>query len=215
MQGDIRWQPASRNYAVTIGSVSKEFAVSRVRAVRVPEPAGMSAAVKAVKAEKYAKAIPVLDKIVISYSMLQWDVPAARWLAQAYLGMGNAPKAIDMCERVIRVNRDAAFSGELAGIYWDALLKAGRDAKLEQVLREAVETGGREVAAVAQLKRGDILKKKGNLKYALVDGYLRTALLFRDIKKVQPEAMFKAAECFQQLGQRLDVSRHVNRGLKR
>jgi TolA-binding protein len=43
--------------------------------------------------------------------------------------------------------------------------------------------------------------KQGNYKDALLDGYLRTVVLFGDIKPTQPEALYKAAQCFDQLGQ--------------
>jgi len=57
------------------------------------------------------------------------------------------------------------------------------------------------VAAMAQIKRGDIERKKENLKEALVDGYLRTIVLFKQVKEVQPEALYKAAKCFEELGE--------------
>ena len=54
----------------------------------------------------------------------------------------------------------------------------------------------RETAAAAYIKRGDIDKAQGSLKHALVDGYLRVVYLFRDVKAVQPEALYRAMECF-------------------
>ena len=42
---------------------------------------------------------------------------------------------------------------------------------------------------------------KGDLQTALIDGYLRTIVLFEQVKDVQPEALYKAVKCFEDLGQ--------------
>ena len=38
-------------------------------------------------------------------------------------------------------------------------------------------------------------------KDALVEGYLRTIVLFQDVREVQPEALYQAARCFEELGE--------------
>ena len=57
--------------------------------------------------------------------------------------------------------------------------------------------------------RGDMLWKDGNesadaARKALTDGYLRVVLLYKDdavAARLQPEALYKAARCFEKLGQ--------------
>ena len=57
--------------------------------------------------------------------------------------------------------------------------------------------------------RGDIILKAGNesndaAKKALTDGYLRVVYLYNDAgvaARLQPEALYKAAHCFEKLGQ--------------
>jgi TolA-binding protein len=201
LSGDLTWFGATQEYDINIGSVNTKVSARLVAKVQTQKPADFDKAVNAVKTKQYAAAISPLKNIVGTYEMLGWDVPAARWLAEAYLNLNQAKDAIDMCDKVIRTNPEAKTSGELANIYWEALRRDGREAMLQRVLSEAVKTGGREVAAVAQLKRADMDRAKGDVKKALKDGYLRTAILFQDVKSVQPEALTKAAECFQQLGQ--------------
>ena len=58
-----------------------------------------------------------------------------------------------------------------------------------------------QAKATVKMRQANVDRAKGDLKKALEDGYLRTAVLFRDVKSAQPEALFKAAECFQQMGQ--------------
>jgi tetratricopeptide (TPR) repeat protein len=201
LQGAIRWLPASKEYVVTRGNLSLRVALAQVRGVQVAKPAALDGALQMVRAGQYAAAIQPLEQIMKDYAMLEHDVTAAASLATAYLKMKQAAKAVEMCEVVIKVNPAAGVSGDLANVYWDALLEAGREATLKAQLGEAVKSGNRAVAARAQLKRGDIDMKNGKFQDALVDGFLRTAILFGDVKEVQPEALYKAMKCFEQLQQ--------------
>ena len=201
ISGKLSWFGATQEYDINKGNVSTKVPARLVARVVTPKPADLDRAVNAVRTKQYGAAVNPLRNIVTTYEMMGWDVPAARWLAEAYLNLNQLKEAETMCEKVIRSNPEAGRSGELASIYWEVLRKANKEATLMRVLSEAVKTGGREVAAVAQLKRADIDRSRGDIKRALKDGYLRTAILFRDVKLVQPEALSKAAECFQQLGQ--------------
>lgn len=201
LSGQIRYQPASRQYVVTAQGRSLTVPLDQVARVEVPRPGNLDSALQAVAAGRYSAAIPTLEQIRRDYLMLQWDVVATRALAEAYLrGMNDAERAIRMCEEIIRDNPQAQFSGELANIYWEALLAAGREARLRSILTQAIQSGSRELAAIAQIKRGDIDRQNGDYRTALIDGYLRTVLLFRQISHVQPEALYRAAECFTELG---------------
>jgi TolA-binding protein len=202
MTGLIRYDPRTQTYNVTAGTVSFEVARDNVQDVDVPKPKQLDQAAAAVqRGQVDATVVQVLDQIVKTYTMMKWDIPAARWLAEAQLKQGNSTAAMEMCERVLRANPGAGYSTDFSRVYWDCLLAKGLTRKLEQELSNAVQRGDRGVAAVAQLKRGDIQQKEGRYKEALVDGYLRTAILFRDIKDVQAEALYKAAKCFEELGQ--------------
>ncbi|MBC8453697.1 tetratricopeptide repeat protein [PVC group bacterium] len=200
--GMVRWLGATRAYEVQAGRARQQVAYREVeKIVLAKPPPQLAQAARGVQRKQYASAIPVLKKIRESYEMLGPDLEATRWLADAYLGLNQVDNAVKMCEEVFRENPGAMTSGDLAGIYWQALIKKGEFTKLRRILSDAVETGSREVAAVAQIRRGDIDKEKGNLKKALQDGYLRTIILFQDIKSVQPEALFKAIECHETLNE--------------
>jgi TolA-binding protein len=179
----------------------------QIERVEVPKPPTMDAAIASIRGGNAAAAIVPLEKILREYHMLQWDIEAARWLAQVYLNMNKADRAIMLCERVIKSNPAAAYSGDLSGIYWQALIKADRDAKLGSILDKAVQQGSRELAARALIARGDILRKNRKLKEALVDGYLRTVILFEQVKSAQPEALAKAASCFEAQGDTANAER--------
>ena len=197
----IRYLPSQKQYLINVGGVGLKIPRSQVREVRTAKPKQFDAAARAVMSGSPASAIPVLERIMTAYRMLQWDLPAAEYLVRAYLKMNQPKKAIENAEKVFRVNPSAMYSGDLAKLYWKALNDVGRRGKLRRILVEAVERGSRDVAATAQIMRGDIDFKRGNYRDALVDGYLRTVVLFRDIKKIQPEALYKAMTAHEKLGE--------------
>lgn len=200
--GLLRYLPASKVYVITgKNNMQMNLPLAQVAKVDVPAPVELDNAAKMINAGQFAQAIPILQKIAEDYKMLQWDVRATMYLAIAKLRSGAPADAVKLCEQIVRDNPQAAFSSDLAPVYWDALLQSDQTATLERLLGKAAEMGNRELAALAQLKRGDILQKKGNLKEALVDGYLRTVIVYQAIESVQPEALYKAAKCFEELGQ--------------
>ncbi len=204
LAGRVQWLPAAKAYGVTDARGTFQIGLDQVARVDAPKPAPLDTSIAQVRsgAAGAGAAIPMLLKIVDAYTMIGgWDVLAARWLAEAYLKTGVGADAVKMCERVLAQNPEAIQNPEFAYLYWDALLAVNQTAKLERAMEEMIKKGTRPLAAMAQIKRGDIQMKRGDLKEALVSGYLRTAVLFRDVKDVQPEALYKATKCFEELGQ--------------
>ena len=199
--GDILWQEGSRQYLMTRRGVAVPVALRDVERVIVARPAELTAAAREVHAGRVDKAIPVLKNIMQKYRMMEHDLEAAAWLAEAYLKKKDAREAKRLCESVIRADEDRAYRGRLAGVYADALLALKEFSKLRKVLDKVIKTGSRQGTAIAQVKRGDIYKQQGNTEKALVDGYLRTVVLFKAIKGIRPEALFKAAKAFEELGE--------------
>jgi tetratricopeptide (TPR) repeat protein len=201
LTGKIQWQPASKVYLLQQNGVSLRISPSEVAGIDVPKPNGYDRAVRQVQGGNFSSAIPTLERIKNSYERLKWDVKAARHLAYAYLEDGDASRALRMCEDVIRGNPEAALDPDFASVYWDALLEKERIPALEDKLQKAIREGSRSLAAMAQIKRGHIQRKNGNYREALVDGYLRTIVLFKRVRSAQPEALYYAIQCFKELGQ--------------
>ena len=201
MKGDIRWQQSKKEYLITTGGITMTIKPSQVKEVRVARPVGFDKAVNDVRAKRYDAALPVLDKIMSDYKMMGWDVKATRYAAEAQLGMKNPGKAIILCEKLIRNNPQAAYQGEMAEIYWQALVEGDRKATLRKIMAKAIKDGPRELVPLVQIRRADVDMKAGNYKVALVDGYLRTAVFFEDNQRYAPEAIYKAMQCFQQLNE--------------
>ncbi|MBR2838524.1 MAG: hypothetical protein IKE55_07070 [Kiritimatiellae bacterium] len=206
--GDVKWHAREKKYVVEKGKITKEFKLADVTELDIAKPAGYDKAVQAVEDGQGATAIPVLTKIVSDYRMLKWDKPAGRYLALAHLAAGNAQKAYDACQPIIAEDKTAAYTGDLAAAYWQALLKLGKTEQLEGLLKKAASSSDRASSAAALVMRGDIIVAASNgkpeeLRNALRDGYLRVVLMYRDADcaRERGEACMKAAACFDKLGQ--------------
>jgi tetratricopeptide (TPR) repeat protein len=202
--GSVRYLASSKVYEVSMKGRNARQQVSASQVARVilkKQPAGLSSAIANVKRGSYASAIPVLKKIKTDYEMFGPDVQAAQYLAVAYLKMEKTGDAIRMCKDVLISNPDAINNPEFAGVYWDALLKEKKYATLKRILDDVIQTGPHNLAAVALVKRGDVLVAQGDAKAALLDGYLRTILMFRDVKSVRPEALYKAIKAHESVGE--------------
>ena len=210
-KGDIKWQGRSKSYAISFKKgntmVSAEYPLADVEELDIEKPAGYDKAVENVKRGNGAAAIGVLTKVVQDYKMLVWDKPAGRYLALAYIAANQPQKAFDLCQEIIREDKNAAWSGDLASAYWQSMLKLGRMDQLEPLLKKAASSGDRRASAAALNLRGDIILSAGEspdqLKTALRDAYLRVALMYTDgdCLMERAEGMNKAAYCFEKLGQ--------------
>jgi tetratricopeptide (TPR) repeat protein len=206
--GDVKWHARDKKYVIQKGNITKEFKLADVTSLDIPKPQGFDKAVQQVEAGQGSAAIAILAKIVSEYRMLQWDKPAGRYLALAHLAAGNAQKAYEACSPIIAEDKTAAYSGDLASAYWQALMKLGKTEQLEKLLKDAATKGNRQSSAAALVMRGDMVVAGSNdapeeLKRALRDGYLRVVLMYQDADctRERGEAMLKAAQCFDKLGQ--------------
>ncbi|MBQ5531605.1 MAG: hypothetical protein IIT98_06345 [Kiritimatiellae bacterium] len=209
--GEIKWQPSSKSYLILYKngttSVSAEYKVSEVTGIDVPKPASYDRLVELVKSGSGASAVEGLEALVKEYRMAVWDKPAGRYLVQAQLAAGNAQKALKTAEAIIADDPKAAWTGDLAPAYWQALLKLGKKSELERQLKKAAASGGRAASAEALIVRGDmILESEGDNaaahRKALVEAYLRVALMYDDAACREPrrDAMLRCADSFAKIG---------------
>lgn len=200
-EGTVRYLPSSREYEIDTGTIKQKVRAALVdRVVLKQQPAGLQQAVAAVNRGNY-QSVPLLAKIVSAYPMMGPDVEAGQALALAYLRTNRTKEALRVCEDLLRNNTGALNSGNFASVYWEALQAEGQIATLRRSLNAAVETGNREVAAVAQVRRGDLEMQEKRPREALLDGYLRTILLFKDVAFIQPEALYKAIKAHEALNE--------------
>lgn len=206
-RGTLRWLNSAKEYRISDGKSETVIKADDAERVEVDRPASLNTAIRNVQAKKsLSTAIKDLEDLVKAYSHLTYDLEAARWLATAYLEQGNSTKAVSVCEGIIRDNPEAAYKGEMASAYWDALIKDGKGTKLNLLLEKAIASGDRAMAATALVKRGDAIMARGssraNCEEALRDGYLRVILLYADPQLgAYPEALYKGAKAFDGMSQ--------------
>jgi tetratricopeptide (TPR) repeat protein len=211
-KGVVRYSMKSKTYFVQTKQggalLEVEIPPADVSAMDIEAPKGWDQAVERVEKGQGASAIKYFDSVVKMYNHLQWDLRAARYLADAYLSMGNVDKANDSCMAVVRANPEAAYKGEFAPIFWKVLLQLGKKEQLEKLLTKAAASGDRYSSGAALIGRGDLILASGesaeSIRAALVDGYLRVALMYTDDKvanQLRPEALAKSAQCFEKINQ--------------
>ena len=198
---NIRWLASRQQYVVRRDSIELNIDLADVATVDVKEPQGLRGAVGAVQKGQPNAAIPVLRQIVKDYTMLRHDITAARWLGTGLLKKGQAHDAATMLQELVDNYGFGQLPGELISIYIDALTEDGKTSQVKSILKIMIEEGSRGAAAVALVKRGDLYRKEGKYKEALIQGYLRVIVLFEEEKHVQPESLYYAAKCCEELGQ--------------
>jgi tetratricopeptide (TPR) repeat protein len=195
MQGDVSWLPASKAYKIAAGSVMREVPARDVAAVKlIQPPSNLKSAISSGN-------IAQLKQIMDDYEMFGPDLEAAQALIQAYIRNNQAAEAVRLCESLFRKNDKMESSAEVQLAYWEALRKAGMGAKLSQALVKALQTGERPLQAVACLQRGHLERDQGDMRKALVDGYLRCVVLYQNVQLVQPEALYWAFKSHQALNE--------------
>ncbi len=208
--GSIKWSVKEKAYItqrkagnMVVDEITKPEDVVELS---IDKPEGWDQIAAAVDAGRGATVMKKLEAIAKNYAHLQWDKTATRYLAKAYLDSGNNDAALKACNTVIGMEPEAAYVGELAPMYWQTLLRLNRLSNLESALKKAAVSGDRYASGAALIMRGDITVagKDGDrdaAKKALQDGYLRVIFLYQDVPELPPEALYKAAKCFETMGQ--------------
>lgn len=197
----LMWKPASKVYVVKQGNMTREVSPDAIQAMVVAPPAGWDDIMKRVRSSNPITAIEPLKKVMQNYVMLEYDAKAGAVAAQIYLKQGKAQEALNICEKVVQNNKRAAYASEMAPYYWQGLIATGKTTSLPAMLNRAIASGNRSISAAALIARGDLLRSEDKNMDALKDGYLRVVFLYSSEKDKHPEAIYKAFETFNKLGQ--------------
>ena len=192
------------NINLQVGAGMRSFPKgSYIKAV-ADQPAEFDRGMAAMKAKKYDEAVKLFEGVVSRYRMLDWDIQAGRQLAEARLAKGDAEGAVKAYEQLFASHPAERQNADSAWGMRRAMLAAKQYSALTKQLDAVAAGGSRADAARAQNMRGDIQLAQNNIEPAALD-YLRTAILFQDVKDpiIQGEACFKAAAALEQL-------RHAN-----
>lgn len=162
---------------------------AEIEYVKPPKPAGLDR----------LKDVAVLQQIVQKYRGLWWDVAAFQRLMPLHIQNREYKKAISLYEDV-RPAMDMGLPVVVHHHYWVALLMTDQKSTLRRELERWVTSGQPEGAAWAYVMRGDLLMREGQEEQALVDGYLRTVLMFEDVRSCRREALEKTIRAMERVG---------------
>jgi tetratricopeptide (TPR) repeat protein len=162
------------------------------------KPPEIDKAAQLVAAKQYDEAIKLLEDVVLRYRFLDWDVQARAMLPQVYAKKGDMTGAIAAFDKLFVLSPKSKEEPALQWSYRETLLAAKQYDKLTGQLDQVVAAGSRTDAARAQVMRGDIKADQNQLEGAALD-YLRTVVLFKTERTIQPEALSKAAQTLEKL----------------
>jgi tetratricopeptide (TPR) repeat protein len=195
----IVWVGSENVYSVeTATGVKMPIEKSKVDHVEVPKPPAWDKAVQAFNGGDLAGAITAFEGIVTSYQMLGWDNKARDYLGAAYSKKKDFKKAAEVYKKLFATASPSEITSATQKRYWEALSANNDYTALQKEIDNDIATGSRENAAAAHVARGDMFKKQGKNFEALMD-YLKTVILFQKVDEVQPEALYKTAQCLEEM----------------
>ena len=181
-------------YVIETPTGARTYDVGQVKRAIADKPANWDQLVAAARSRP-DEALAGLEAIATQYKGLDWDAKANTLIGRIASGRRDYQKAAEAYEKLpaLYLKQPETRFG-----YWGALVELGRFDKVEGHLDGAIRESNREVSARAQLLRGDIKMKRRLLEPAALD-FLRTVILYENVKSVQPEALFKAGKALEEL----------------
>lgn len=189
----IEWREVAQEYVITTAETTMPIPRAQVTRAVVDKPAEYDQAISLLRSRLYAQAIPLLESVVKKYRMLDWDVEASKLLAQAYLEVNDAKKAVAVMDNLLTLVSYDQVPASLKMTYWKALLGSGAHDQLRRELDKVIGAGMPDAVATAYLMRANLFLKLGEDDSALSD-FLKLITLYSSQKAVQPEALYRAAE---------------------
>jgi tetratricopeptide (TPR) repeat protein len=196
----VRFKKTTQEFIITMANGTEmPLPKARVKAMEVDKPAQYDRAASAVSTGAIDQAIPMLEEIAQGYFMLSpWEGRTLDLLGYAYGRKGDTKKAADAYKKLLNNVPPVEITTDMQRRIWSALIAVNDKITLGQSVEAAIAKGARENAAAAHIARGDMAKTEGNKQDALLD-YLRVVILYEQIKTLQPEALYKTAQCLEEL----------------
>jgi tetratricopeptide (TPR) repeat protein len=199
MADDIRFKKTTQEYVLTVKNSEMPLPKAQVKKVEAEKPPKYDQAAQMVRTGMLDAAIPVLEEMASEYFMLTpWDMMSLDLLGYVYSKKDDAQKAAATYKKLFANAVPDAITPDMQRRYWGSLIAISDTGTLTKELNEAIAKGTRENAANAHIARADLAKKQGNKVDALLD-YLRVVMLYDQVKPVQAEALYKTAQCLEEI----------------
>lgn len=175
---------------LTSSKGEKSFVVGTYSRVYTPKPADLSRAEAMVYNGQYDGAIPLLEAVEKANRYLNWDYAAGLLLVKSYLAKDMQEPAMEVVNRLQAVDTKKE-NPYLAGAEIEIMIAQGNADAAGRRIDSYLQNGPRRVAAMAQLRRGDLSMDKDLYDTAILD-YLRTTVFFKDVDAdILAEAYYK------------------------
>jgi len=161
-------------------------------------PRELDRAIQHMQQRQFTEAAAQLRVVIEEYRYLGWDLEALKLLPRAYIGAGRPGQAADTYTRLFERAPETRRDGDELMRYFQSLETDGRTDALIAQLDDAIRQAPRNVAAWAQLRRGQAAFEAGEYEAALLD-FKRTADFFRDQSELLPEALYRTAVTLRRL----------------
>jgi Tfp pilus assembly protein PilF len=183
-----------------------------IRAVGV-KPAELTQAEQLIAAGQNPQAVQALKQAMQKSRLQSWDVRAGVMLAdlQIEANDNNGAKATLRQLETLYGDSLSDLFPEVQMVDWKVRVATGAVAGLQEELTKAIHDADqpRTKKAMAQLVRGDLKKRREELKPAVLD-YLRTVYFYPDDPELHAEALYKTADTFAEMGDSVRASKYQN-----
>lgn len=183
---------AKGNLIYTDSGFSRKIKPTQYLYARIPKPSEIVSAFNKLRSKKYSDGAKAFEQCYKEYRHLGWDVYCTYYEAYALDKLGKKAEAISVIKRLSELPKDPTKMRrymEAKKMLADLYIAENKFDDAQVVLKELGGAQDSSIAAFANNKQGEILKKKGKDKDALLM-YLRTVLLFdKNNKKERPEAL--------------------------
>ena len=184
--GDLEYVSPESNLKIRISK-------GRFRYAWIPKPSGITEADAKYTAGDYKNAAELYLKAYLNYRLLGWDLYCLRMEAKALDKIGLRNEALKKLEelrntRIQNPEQETDYlraMNDLAELY----LLQDNSKEAEKLLDKVIRSKNDELSSGAFLKKGDLLRKNGDEKEALIH-YFQVVMLFPKSSR-RPEAIFK------------------------
>jgi len=196
----IRFKKTTQEYILTTDNLERPLAKAKVKKLDIEKPAKFAQAITTLNSGKVDDAIAMFEEVYTEVFMLSpWDAQVLDMLGRIYTTKKiDKAKAVDTYEKLLRNALPEGITPDIKKRAWAVLIDAGKTEALAKEFENTIATGSRANAAAAYIGRGDLAKRTKNTSDAFID-YMRVVLLFDQVKDLQPEAMYKAMKCLEEL----------------
>jgi tetratricopeptide (TPR) repeat protein len=180
------------------GNVTRNYGPDQYAKAVGEKPPEIDQAARLAAQKKFDEAIELLEQVVRGSRFLTWDLQAMKFIGQVQNQKGDHQEAVRVIDKLLERDEEYKSDPEAMQVYWEALMGTENYSKLLTSLDEAIANAPRELAARAQIMRGNVKLQRQQYQDAVLD-YLRTVVFFKEQKEAMAEALRLTASTMEKM----------------